>query len=209
MSKDIRLRLTAEERFRLRFMYAYEMEKKNGKVNVRKLCLLFGIGKSTFYKWRRRYKPHNMYTLQSHSRRPKTTKSIDWSLVIEICDWKRNNPAKSHYYLYQLWLKEGRTPPCSPKTVYNWWRKRGLIIKRHKRKRRKTKLFNQARIPGELIQIDTKYLEGRRRFQYTAIDVASKWRFMRVYPKLKQEATIDFLGRLIQKARDKGKNTNR
>jgi len=204
MSKDIRLRLTAEERFRLRFMYAYEMEKKNGKVNVRKLCLLFGIGKSTFYKWRRRYKPHNMYTLQSHSRRPKTTKSIDWSLVIEICDWKRNNPAKSHYYLYQLWLKEGRTPPCSPKTVYNWWRKRGLIIKRHKRKRRKTKLFNQARIPGELIQIDTKYLEGRRRFQYTAIDVASKWRFMRVYPKLKQEATIDFLGRLIQKARDKG-----
>ena len=50
MYGKLKLKLTDEERFRLRYMYAYEMEKKNGKVNVRKLCLLFGIGKSTFYK---------------------------------------------------------------------------------------------------------------------------------------------------------------
>lgn len=68
----------------------------------------------------------------------------------------------------------------------------------------KEKKKNKATIPGELIQIDTKYLEGRRRFQYTAIDVASKWRFLRAYPKLEQESTIDFLERLIQKAKEKG-----
>lgn len=89
MSKDLKFKLTAEERFRLRFMYAYEMEKRSGKVNVRRLCLLFGIGKSTFYKWKKRYKPHNLYTIQTHSRRPKNTSSIPWSLVIEICGRKR------------------------------------------------------------------------------------------------------------------------
>lgn len=204
MYRKLKFKLTAEERFRLRFMYAYEMEKRNGNANVRKLCLLFGIGRSTFYKWKKRYRPDNLYTVQTHSRKPKNTQAIPWNLVIEICNWKRENRSKSHYYLYQLWIKEGRTPPCCPKTIYNWWRKRGLIIKRHKRKRRRTKLFNKAILPGELIQIDTKYLEGRRRFQYTAIDAASKWRFLRAYPKLKQEHTIDFLKRLIQKAKEKG-----
>lgn len=203
LNKDIKLRLNVEEKFRLRFMYAYEMERKRGRVNVRKLCLLFGIGKSTFYKWKKRYKPHNLYTIMTHSRKPKTTKTIPWNLVIKLCNWKRGNPAKSHYYLYQLWIRQGRTPPCSPKTIYNWWRKRGLIIKKHKRKRRKTRLFNSAKLPGELIQIDTKYLEGRRRFQYTAIDVASKWRFIRAYPRLNGAYTRDFLNRLLQKTKEK------
>lgn len=203
MDKKNIFKLTAEERFRLRYMYAYEMEKKEGRVNVRKLCKLFGIGKSTFYKWKKRYKSNNLYTIQTHSRKPKTTQEVPWSLVVEICNFKRENPSKSHYYLYRLWIKEGRMPPCSPKTIYNWWKRRGLVLQRHKRQRRKTKLFNRARLPGELIQIDTKYLEGRRRFQYTAIDVASRWRYLRAYPKLKGEHTVDFLSRLIEKAKEK------
>ena len=46
----------------------------------------------------------------------------------------------------------------------------------------KSKLFNKAKIPGELVQIDTKFLP-RKKYQYTAIDVVSKWRCLKVYPK--------------------------
>lgn len=204
MYRNLKFDLTSEERFRLRYMYAYEMERRNGNVNVRKLCLLFGIGKSTFYKWKKRYKSNNLYTIKTHSRKPKATQAILWEKVIEICRWKRDNPAKSHYYLYQSWIKERKAPLCSPKTIYNWWKKRGLIIQKHKRKRRKTKLFNMAKLPGELIQIDTKYLEGRRRFQYTAIDVCSKWRFLRAYAKQTQENSVDFIQRLVKQANKKG-----
>ena len=135
-------------------------------------------------------------------------KTIPWSAVIEICNWKRNNPAKSHYYLYQEWLREikkgtRQSIPCSPKTIYNWWKKRDLIVQRHRRKRRKTKLFNSASVPGELIQMDTKFLPNKR-FQYTAIDVVSKWRFALIYTKLNQENTMDFIKRLLIKAREKG-----
>jgi transposase InsO family protein len=124
--------------------------------------------------------------------------------VIEICNFKLENPAKSHYYLYQLWIKEGKIPPCCPKTIYNWWKRRGLIVIRHRRKRRKTKLFNQALMPGELVQVDTKYLEGRKRYQYTAIDVVSKWRYLRAYANINAQNSIDFFKRLISKAKEKG-----
>lgn len=198
--------LDAQELLRLKVMDAYELMVREGKANVRYLCRLIGIGKSTFYKWKKRYKRYNLTTIKNRSRRPKSLRTIPWATVLEICNWKRDHPAKSHYYLYQLWIKEGRTPLCSPKTIYNWWKKRGLIIKRHRRKRRKTKLFNQASFPGELVQIDTKFLEGRRRYQYTAIDVVSKWRYLRAYAKLTGENTCDFLEKFLERARRKGIN---
>lgn len=199
--------LDSDAKFRLRIMDTYFRMNKEGKVNVRQLCRLFGIGKSTFYKWKVRYNPYNLDTLKSQSRKPIKTNTIPWNLVVEICKWKREkrNKNKSHYYLYQKWIKDGRVPPCSPKTIYNWWQKRGLInTNTKKRKRRSTKLFNQAQYPGELIQVDVKYLEGRRRFQYTAIDVTSKWRYARAYSKFNQENSVDFVDRLIIKAKKKG-----
>jgi len=194
--------LNSEELFKLKVMDAYkQMQPKN----ARYLCQLFGIGKSTFYRWKKEYKPHNLNSLKYKSRKPKRLTTIDWNIVIEVCNWKRNNSRKSQYYLYQSWIKEGRVPPCSPKTIYNWWKRRNLIVDRHKRKRAKSKLFNHASVPGELIQIDTKFLPNKK-YQYTAIDVVSKWRFLFVYNKLTMENTIDFINKVLIKA--KGKKIN-
>lgn len=195
--------LNEREKFRLQLMDAYDkMEPKN----VRYLCRLFGIHHATFYRIKSRYRRFNLNTIKMRSRKPKRLNTIPWPVVVEICQWKRDNPAKSHYYLYQSWIKVGRTPPCSPKTIYNWWKRRNLIIIRHRRKRRKTKLFNSASVPGELIQMDTKFLEGRRRYQYTAIDVVSKWRYLRAYTKLNQTNTLDFIDRVREKAERWGIN---
>ena len=194
------VRLDSEAGFRLRVMDAYgRMERKN----IRALCKTFGMSTSWFYKWKARYNPGNLTSLKSLSRKPKKTSSINWKIVIEVCEWKRANPRKSQYYLFNEWLKAGRLPPCSPKTIYNWWKRRNLIITRHRRKRVKSKLFNKAKAPGELVQIDTKFLP-RRKYQYTAIDVVSKWRFIEAYSKLTQENSIDFVGNLLTKAKQKG-----
>lgn len=198
------VKLDADELVRLKVMDAYGMMQRDGKVNVRYLCRLMGIGKSTFYKWKKRYKRYNLNTIKTRSRRPKSLRTIPWQVVVEICQWKRDHPAKSHYYLYQLWIKQGKTPLCSPKTIYNWWKRRELVIKRHRRKRRPTKLLNHASVPGELVQIDTKFLEGRRRYQYTAIDVVSKWRYLRAYSKINGKNTCEFLERLVGRAKEKG-----
>ena len=193
------VRFDSEACFRLRVMDAYHrMEPKN----VRSLCKTFGISKSWFYKWKGRYNPRNLTSLKSLSRKPKKLSSIGWGIVVEVCEWKRINPRKSQYYLFNEWLKAGRVPPCSPKTIYNWWKRRNLILTRHKRKRVKSKLFNKARLPGELVQMDTKFLP-RKKYQYTAIDVVSKWRYLQVYAKLTQENTIDFVQKLLIEAKRK------
>jgi len=196
------VKLTDKELLRLKLMDAYEaMEPKN----VRYLCKLFGIHHSTFYRLKRQYNKKNLASLKFHSRRPKHTQTIDWSVVVEICNWKKANPKKSQYYLYNLWVKEGKIPPCSPKTIYNWWKRRNLIVNRHRRKRVRSKIFNKASVPGELIQIDTMYLP-KKKYQYTAIDVVSKWRFLAVYNKLNMQNTIDFVDKLLNKAKEKGIN---
>jgi len=194
------VKLNDGERLRLKLMDAYE--NMNPK-NVRYLCKLFGIHHSTFYRLKAQYNKKNLTSLKYKSKRPKNIKTIDWSVVIEICDWKRNNPRKSQYYLYQEWTRSGRVAPCSPKTIYNWWKKRNLIVDRHRRKRVKSKLFNTASVPGELVQIDTKFLP-RKKYQYTAIDVVSKWRFVLVYSRLNMENSINFINKLCVKAREKG-----
>ena len=194
--------LTDKEKLRLKLMDAYENMRPQ---NVRYLCQLFGIHHSTFYRLKDQYDKHNLASIKYKSRRPKKLSSINWNVVTEVCEWKRVNPRKSQYYLYQCWIKEGKVPPCSPKTIYNYWKKRNLIVTRHRRKRSRSKLFNKASVPGELIQIDTKFLP-KKKYQYTAIDVVSKWRYLKVYSKLTQENTIDFVRRLLIKAGVKGVN---
>lgn len=199
------VKLNDKELLRVKLMDAYEaMEPKN----VRYLCKLFGIHHSTFYRLRRQYNRKNLASIKYKSRRPNKLCSIDWKVVTEICEWKRLNPRKSQYYLYNEWLREikkgkRQSVPCSPKTIYNWWKRRNLIVMRHRRKRAKSKLFNKASVPGELIQIDTKFLP-KKKYQYTAIDVVSKWRYLKVYSKLTQENTIDFVKTLLIEAKKKG-----
>ena len=192
--------MTESERFKLKVLDAHRrMQLKN----VRYLCTLFGIGKSTFYRWVKEFNPRNLVSVKYKSRKPRKLCSINWDIVVEICELKRNHPRKSQYYLYNEWVKAGRVPLCSPKTIYNWWKRRNLIITRHRRKRAKSKLFNRAKNPGELIQIDTKFLP-RKKYQYTAIDVVSKWRFIKAYPKLTQENSIDFIDKLLVEAKKSG-----
>jgi len=192
--------LNEKELFRLKLMDAY---RKMDPRKVRYLCKLFGIHHSTFYRLKKQYNPYKLVSIKYKSRKPKKLTTINWDTVVEICEWKRSNPKKSHYYLYQEWIRQGRVPPCSPKTIYNWWKRRNLIIVRHKRKRAKSKLFNEAKNPGDLTQIDTKYLP-RRKYQYTAIDVRSKWRYLLGYKAFNAVNSIDFVSRLLAKAAKKG-----
>ena len=57
--------------------------------------------------------------------------------------------------------------------------------------------------PGELIEIDVKYVPGRvanrRYFQYTAIDSASRWRYLKIYDEQSSYRSVSSLKEVIQK----------
>ena len=42
-------------------------------------CRYFGISRQTFYRWKRRYDPHDLTTLEPRSHRPRRVRQPTWS----------------------------------------------------------------------------------------------------------------------------------
>ena len=66
-----------------------------------------------------------------------------------------------------------------------------------KRQPRQLKLFEREK-PGDCVQVDVKFVRiGKNKaFQYTAIDDHSRFRVLRLYRRLNQASSLDFLGEL-------------
>ncbi|MEK7848601.1 MAG: helix-turn-helix domain-containing protein, partial [Chloroflexota bacterium] len=47
--------------------------------NAALTCRHYGISRQTFYRWKRRYNPRNLTTLESRSHRPKHLRQPTWS----------------------------------------------------------------------------------------------------------------------------------
>lgn len=83
----------------------------------------------------------------------------------------------------------------------------GKIIKQEGlvRKYRVRKLkYNYVKSPlakGDLVEIDIKYvpnrIKGKRYFQYTAIDCASRWRYLKIYDDMGNGSSINFVKELL------------
>ena len=54
--------------------------------NVRLACRYFGISPETFYRWKRRYNPHRLESLEDRSHRPKHVRqpTASTELVTEV-----------------------------------------------------------------------------------------------------------------------------
>ncbi|MBI5742287.1 MAG: transposase [Candidatus Niyogibacteria bacterium] len=94
--------------------------------------------------------------------------------------------------------KQGLTLPVS--TIGKILKQEGLVRK-YRTKKMKCKYLRAERRPGELLEIDVKYVPGRvmgqRYFQYTAIDTASRWRHLAVYDEQTTHHSILFLEEVI------------
>lgn len=88
------------------------------------------------------------------------------------------------------------------RTIGKIIKKEGLVRK-YSVKKFKYKYFRAERKPGELIEIDVKYVPGRiackRYYQYTAIDTDKRWRHLRVFEEQTTFHTIVFLRDVINR----------
>jgi hypothetical protein len=50
--------------------------------NVARTCRHFGISRQTFYRWRRRYDPQDLTTLESRSHRPHRRRQPTWPAAL-------------------------------------------------------------------------------------------------------------------------------
>src|SRR3989344_2434486 len=75
------------------------------------------------------------------------------------------------------------------------------LVRKYRVKKVKTKYVKVPLLPGELLEIDVKYvpesIEDKPYFQYTAIDCASRWRYLEAYDEQSTFHSIQFLKRVI------------
>lgn len=196
MIKAFSLNLSADARQRLSWMDMYRECGCAAKVSRH-----FGIPLRTFWRWKKRYDPWDLTSLESRSRKPKRSPhKTEQSTEMKILELKKEHPRWGKEKLALL-LKRDYNIHISSSTVYRILKKHKLAIKYRTKKRKTPKpRVNLAEIynPGELIQVDTKFisLNNRRMYQYTAIDVVSRWRYAAIYPNLDGNTTKQFLTEL-------------
>lgn len=99
------------------------------------------------------------------------------------------------------WQMEKEGVVLHPRIIGRILKKEGLVRK-YRVKKVKYKYLRAERRPGELFEIDVKYVPGsvagRRYFQYTAIDTSSRWRYLAVYDGQSSYHSIRFLEEVIR-----------
>lgn len=100
------------------------------------------------------------------------------------------------------WKLEKQGIEVPTRTVGKIIQQEGLVRK-YRTKKVKYKYIKAERKPGELIEIDVKYVPGKvagkRYFQYTAIDTATRWRYLAVYEIQSAFNSIRFLQEVIKR----------
>lgn len=160
-------------------------------VDVARIC---PHGKRSVERWVAAYKQRGEVGLEPKSTEPKTqpkeTSIRIKERIIEIRKKTKKCALKIHWQLQ----KEGVT--IDERTVGKILKKEGLVRKYRVRKIT-YKYIRALRQPGELVEIDVKYVPGkvanRQYFQYTAIDTASRWRHLAVYDEQTTHHSIRFL----------------
>jgi len=166
-------------------------------VDVAKVC---PHSKRSLERWLSVYKKHGEAGLEPKSTRPKTNPNETPIRIKERIIRKRKDTKLCAQKLHWRLKKEGLDVPV--RTVGKIIKDEGLVRK-YRTKRVKYKYIKATRQPGELIEIDVKYvpgrIKGRRYYQYTAIDVASRWRYLRVFDDQSNYHSVVFLEDVIER----------
>lgn len=194
----------------LRRLYWMDWYHSHGK-NAEATCRHFGISKSVFYRWKNRYNPRNLKTLEfdTKTRRPKKVREMTTSVWIrqKIYEIRIADLEKSKYEIQEELKRQGiSVGQTAIQKVIN--RHPELHNTQHQKRVRKHRHYQIARIKaarelrekdlGSLVQIDTKYFYvlGKKFYIFTAIDCKSRYGFIYCYKTISSLSGRDFIRRV-------------
>jgi transposase InsO family protein len=172
--------LSKTAKLRLRWLDYYHKHQ-----DVALTCRHFGIGRSLFYKWKKRYHLRGPLGLEDVSRRPVRTRAPTTPLqeVDLIRSLRRANPEYSKYKLSVI-LERDYEVTLSPSTIGRTIKKYDLFFERpvkpkgfrYRRVRKRLPKELRGVVPGELVEVDVKHLPllGDKRYAFVTIDRATR-----------------------------------
>ncbi|WP_224278212.1 IS481 family transposase [Nocardioides lacusdianchii] len=168
----------------------------------------YGISRTCYYKWLKRYEDEGFEGLKDRSSAPHNSPKATNAEVVEKILWLRQRyhfgPGKIAMYLERY-----HQIKISPSGVWRILHKAGVgrlpASQRYKRRETRWKRYEKQR-PGHQLQVDVKFIEplgqkGRKKryYQYTAIDDCTRLRVLRAYPRNDQQTAIAFIDHVLSK----------
>ncbi len=192
---------------RLSWFDYYLSHHKNASLT----CRYFGISRDTFYRWKRRFQPRYLQSLEddTRNRQPKQVRKMITPQWIQqrVYEIRLKDLEKSKYEIQAELKDEGVVVgQTSIQKVIN--RHPELKNIQHKKRIKKRHRLKIARIKaatalrekglGSLVQIDTKYFYvfTRKFYLFTAIDCKSRFGFLYAYTIISSASGRDFLKRV-------------
>lgn len=171
-----------------------------GRTNINEVMKVCPHGKRTVERWLAAYRQGGERALEPHSTRPKTSpKETPIRIkeqVIALRKRKKLCALKLHWKLEKQGIK------IHERTIGKILKAEGLVRK-YRVKRVKYKYLKAALKPGELIEIDVKHvpglIAGKPYFQYTAIDCATRWRYLRILEEESSFNSVTFFADVIER----------
>jgi len=199
--------LSKDARRRLKWMDYYEAHGRKAALT----CRYFGISRQTFYRWRRRYHPRRLQSLEARARRPRRVRQPTWSpaLAQAVQELRETYPRWGKDKLAPL-LREADWSVSTSMVgrILTHLRKRGLLVEAPRagiavRRPRPARPYAvrkprdyQALRPGDIVQVDTldlRPLPGVVLKHFTARDVVSRRDVLEVHTRATAQAAARFL----------------
>jgi putative transposase len=199
--------LSIDAKRRLKWMDFYVSHGKNARLT----CRHFAISPQTFYRWKRRYDPKNLKTLEDCSRRPKRCRApqYPWGLVEAVRKLRVDYPRWGKDKLVVLLRRQGyETSASTVGRILRRLKARGALVEPVARrvwrgKRRINRVYAMRKPrgyrveePGDLVQVDTvdvRPFPGKVYKQFTARDMVSRWDVLGVSTRATASAAATFL----------------
>ena len=169
-----------------------------GEISLTALATVCPYGRRTLERWVAAYRRGGVAALEPRSTRPKSHPKETPIAIKEKVIALRKKTKLCALKLHWRLEKEGVI--LNERTIGKILKAEGLVRK-YRVKKTTYRYLRATRKPGELIEIDVKYVPGRvagkRYFQYTAIDCATRWRHLAVYEEQSTYHSIAFLEDVI------------
>lgn len=185
--------------------------------NARLTCCYFGISRQTFYRWKRRYDPYNLKTLENRSRRPRRLRQPTASpeLIEAVLKLREEYPRWGKDKLVVLLRKQGYQVSTSMVgRIIKRLKDRGILrepVRNHISARKRSRIRPYAtrkpreyvaEAPGDIVEVDTldvRPLPGLLLKHFTARDVISRWDVVEAHTRATSNTASAFMDTLLRR----------
>ena len=170
----------------------------NKEIRINQMIDFCPFSERTIKYWLSKYRKQGLNGLKDKTRRPKSNpKDTPIEIKERVFQLRKETDLSAIKLKWKL-EKEGIF--LHERTIGKFLKNKGLTRK-YRTRRIKYKYVRASLNPGELVEIDVKYvpklLRQKQYYQFTAIDCSSRWRYLKVFEDYSNHSSISFLKNLI------------